>query len=303
MLDPTYLALFEAGRAMGIQVARQSDRIVAIKIGEKTFYVYDYSWPLNVASSYLLAQDKAETHKCLSEKGIVSVPQASILGSGSRPIDALKSFLDEHGSNIVLKPNFGSQGVGITFCSSWEELQSVFPAYLVRIGSVNCSKKMDIANEYRCVVLAGQVQFIYQKNRPYVLGNGESPIISLLASSQFKFLKLKKELFDKLYTVPKSGKKIILSEQDNLSLGASPTILSQNDSLFEQLSDIAVASAQILGLKFCAVDIILEKNGNLVVMEVNSGIMFDAFISFSDENRKMATMVFQRSLALLKKEV
>lgn len=299
MLESTYQTLLKASEGAGMRVFKQSTRVIGIEKGDKTFFLYDYFWPLNTGSSDLLARDKAETHIRLTEKGIPSIPQINITNLDPIPIDTAKWFFDDCNTGVVLKPNFGTQGKYITFCNNWEEFQKVFPWYLVRVENVNCSKKVEIINEYRCIVLDSHIEFIYRKHRPHVLGDGKSPLISLLAASQFKLLKLKKELHDSLYNIPVKGEVTVLSDLHNLSNGASPEVISEKEDLFAQLKTMSLAAGKALNLNFCSVDIVLLKEGQLMVMEVNSGIMFDSFILFSDKNRQMAINTFRRALSLL----
>lgn len=299
MNEETYLTLRDVGERSGIQVSKQSERVIQVQKRDKTFFIYNNVWPHNSAASHTLAIDKAETHLRLVERGVPSVEQIRICAQDPFPFDTAKDFFENAKGRVVIKPNFGSKGEHITFCENWGDLQRVLPQYLFVHREVNLSRRVEVINEYRCVVLDGTVQLVYLKKRPWIIGDGYSPLLSLLAQSQYKLVRLKAELAERIYNIPQKGQAIILSHQDNLSSDAQPEVINGGHVLFEELRKMSLEAASVLELRFCSVDVVLDQKGMLFVMEVNSGIMFDNFISSSSSNKKEVMRIFLHALESL----
>ena len=74
----------------------------------------------------------------------------------------------------------------------------------------------------------------------------------------------------------------------NLGLGAVPTNIEPDASLLSLASRAQAA----LGLRLSAVDIIETVDGNLRVLEINSGFMMEHYIRSSEENRQRAVKAY-----------
>ncbi len=85
----------------------------------------------------------------------------------------------------------------------------------------------------------------------------------------------------------------------NLSGGAVPVTCKLSENL--QLCKLAEKTATALNLDFCAVDI-ATCEGEYLVIEVNSGIMFERFSRFSDENYQTAKNIYKKALKHFLKE-
>ena len=83
----------------------------------------------------------------------------------------------------------------------------------------------------------------------------------------------------------------------NLALGAEPIIIEDKE-LYLKLSKLALDTASIINGKFIAVDII-DVLGNLMVLEVNSGVMMEHFASKSFENYKIAEEIYTDAIKLM----
>jgi len=68
------------------------------------------------------------------------------------------------------------------------------------------------------------------------------------------------------------GKKPVDSWKHNLAAGAAAVELN-DPALEERLSYIALRAAQCIGITFASIDIAEDKNGDLLVMEINAGVM------------------------------
>ncbi len=103
-----------------------------------------------------------------------------------------------------------------------------------------------------------------------------------------------------------NGKPLLIYEKvlgdgwkHNLSHGATPQIL--DISSHGESAELAVKTASALSLDFCAVDIAICK-GDGMVLEVNSGAMFEKFATFSHENYQIAKNIYEKALKHFLKE-
>lgn len=83
----------------------------------------------------------------------------------------------------------------------------------------------------------------------------------------------------------------------NLALGAEPIIV-EDVELSLKLSKLALDTVSCINGRFVAVDII-DVLGNLMVLEVNSGVMMEHFASKSFENYKIAEGIYSDALKLM----
>ena len=80
----------------------------------------------------------------------------------------------------------------------------------------------------------------------------------------------------------------------NLNLGASAHPIT-DASLLAELRDIALNTANALGITFANVDIVKTDKG-LFVLEVNSGVMFDHYAEQGEKERSTAVAVYEKAL-------
>jgi glutathione synthase/RimK-type ligase-like ATP-grasp enzyme len=76
----------------------------------------------------------------------------------------------------------------------------------------------------------------------------------------------------------------------NLSAGAVPKDISAGE--LESLALLCRRAMQTIGLRLGAVDVIEDTSGELIVMEINDGIMLEHYARFSDTNYVKAQSVY-----------
>ena len=96
------------------------------------------------------------------------------------PIEEVKTcFLDYH-SDVVLKANEGSYGNHMFHVTKWDDVSHQMKELFSTCRSISMSPYYSIVCEYRVIVLNGQVELIYGKKRPVVVGDGVHTIYELL---------------------------------------------------------------------------------------------------------------------------
>lgn len=87
------------------------------------------------------------------------------------------------------------------------------------------------------------------------------------------------------------------SWKHNLGLGAEPIII-EKDSIYDNLSKLALSASLAVNGKFVSVDIV-DVSGKLMVLEINSGVMMEHFASKNFENYKIAESIYGEAINLM----
>ena len=172
---------------------------------------------INAPSAIERSVDKYHALTLLEEHGL-PVPRTAVTES---PEDALKAF-SELGEDVVVKPLFGSRGVGSTRISDSEIASRIF----------------------RAVSFYHGVLYLQE-----FVPHGSSDIRAFVIGER----------------VIASMRRVAENWKTNVSLGARPVACN----LSEELEDLAVKAAEVVGCKVAGVDI-LESLDGPVIVELNS---------------------------------
>lgn len=172
---------------------------------------------INSPSSIEHSVDKYYALTLLEEEGI-RVPRTAITESHE---EALKSFHDL-GGDVVIKPLFGSRGIGSTRVSDPDTATRVFKA---------------ISFYHGVLYLQEFIPHGFSDIRAFVVGDRVIATMRRMAKTW----------------------------KTNVSLGAEPMPIK----LSEELEDLAVKAAKVIGCKIAGVDILEGPNGSIIV-ELNS---------------------------------
>ena len=193
----------------------------------------------------------------------------------------------------LLKTNNGSLGIGVYHITDYEMLYDKFSKYSLSQSSFSICPFYNIENEYRAIILDDEIQLLYKKIKPTVIGDGKSTIKELLIN------------FNKNYysnyagnnkdTILEKGKVYEDNWQFNLSRGALSSMeIFDQDKI--QICNIVNKIINNIDVGFCSIDIIKTKNNEFYVMEINSGVMMDAFVMQNDNGYMIAKRIY--SLAI-----
>ena len=80
----------------------------------------------------------------------------------------------------------------------------------------------------------------------------------------------------------------------NLGLGGRPVEVT-DAALSAELAAIAIAALTAIGLRFASVDLIAS-GSDVVVLEVNSGVMMEYYGGSSEERRQIAAAIYDRAV-------
>ena len=248
------------------------------KDGITRFFVGSKSGINNYALGRIV-DDKYALYSVLKAKGLPVAEYNIVYGEnnkykyaiGCNSLDYVKKYFDDHNCEIVLKPNCGTCGNDVYRVKDVTELEEIYYKLTNRYFSISMSPFYHIKNEYRLIVLDGEVRGSYKKIRPIVYGDGIHSIKELLIDFNSNYFE--KKLNDSIYDrVLNDGEKYEYSWKFNLSLGAISSEITDK-VLLEKLESIALTAAKEVGLRFGSIDIIITEDDELLIIEMNSGVM------------------------------
>jgi len=278
------------------------DWIAAIKSSTGTgSCIYGYNFSLNSSASAQICQDKNATSLILESTGIPTVRHelflnpsdilVNVLIKGCGSVSRILDFASQCGYHVVLKPVCGTGGNGVMRATNCKEVEQAVLNLFQKYHALVVSPYLQIKREIRLVILNQQVRLVYEKKRPYVIGDGSSSI-SLLISKQLgsRGSSLGFPVDLDLARIPQKDEVVEVEWRHNLGHGATPVIITNPDKCF---CGLAIGAANALNMRFCSVDVIETEAGEYLVLEVNSGVMMDSFISSPDSrSRDIAKSIY-----------
>jgi cyanophycin synthetase len=289
-LGPSTYAIWEAALEQQIPVWKLSDcSLLQLGLGKQQQRVWTAETGQTPLLAENIAQDKDWTRQLLETVG-VPVPQGRVVVSREDAWVAAQ----EIGLPVVVKPQFGSQGNGVSINLHSE--QQVLDAF-DNANAFNCSVVTESFKEgadYRILVIGGKMIAASLREPAQVVGDGVSTIAQLVAAvncdprraeshagvlspipldSISLAVLVSQELTPD--SIPHQGAKVLIRKNANLSTGG--TAKDVTDLVHPQVATLAISAARQLGLDISGVDIITsdiskplsETNG--AVVEVNAG--------------------------------
>ncbi len=288
-LGPSTGAIVQAAIARGIPFRRlTSGSLVQFGWGSRQRRIQAAEIDRTGAIAETIAQDKQLTKRLLEAAG-VPVPQ------GRTVIDAEDAWaaLQEIGSAVVVKPQDGNQGKGVTVnVDTREGLEAAF-ATAAAYGSAVMVERFVPGHDFRLLVVGDRLVAAARRDPPHVIGDGVRSVRQLvdetnsdprrgsghatsLTRIRFDDIALARLALQGLDadSVPAQGTRIVLRNNANLSTGGSATDVT--DEVHPELAARAVAAARMIGLDIAGIDIVcetmqkpLEEQGGAVV-EINA---------------------------------
>ena len=235
-----------------------------------------------------IAQDKELTKNLLAAAG-VSVPIGEVVTNADDAWRAAQRI----GGPVVLKPKDGNQGKGVVANIHTEEKVRAGFAVTQAFGRETIVERYLTGADYRLLVVGNRLSAAARREPAQVVGDGTHTVAELVEIENKNPLRgdghataLTKIQFDDVALahlassglspqyVPKTGERVLLRNNANLSTGGTATDVT--DDVHPDVAASAVAAAQMIGLDIAGVDILceaiykpLEQQGGGIV-EVNA---------------------------------
>lgn len=288
-LGPSTGSIVYAAVARGIPYRRlTSGSMVQFGWGSQQRRIQAAETDRTSAIGQSIAQDKELTKKLLDAAG-VPIP----FGRPVQDEDDAWAAAEEIGLPVVIKPQDGNQGKGVTVnIASREHLKIAYAAALEISESIMIERYLP-GHDYRLLVVGGKVVAAARRDPPQVIGDGVHTVRELVEMvnsdprrSDGHATALTKIRLDEIAkarlalqgfsaeAIPDKGCRVILRNNANLSTGGSATDVT--DDVHPKVAARAVDAAQMIGLDICGVDVVcdsllkpLEDQGGGVI-EVNA---------------------------------
>lgn len=284
--------------------------IVKLEKDNKHRYIIGNKFDINMQASGTIMSDKAATYTVLNGHSIPAVEHKIIFNPITREhyvgddgvYSEVFNYFNEHDRRIVVKSKDGYGGKSVFLCDDIKRLERKVFEILEMKNDLCLSPFYDVKNEYRTFCLGRECLLTYSKNKPYVTGNGKNNVRELIEAYDSglleKFIKEKDAMLENGIDydyVPIDGEVIVLSWKLNLSQGARPMLLD-NEVKVEEVQNLAKKVSEILNLGFATVDIIETVDGELLLLEVNSGIGASKFIEYIENGYEIAKEIYRSAV-------
>ena len=289
LLGPSTESIVQAARKRNIPFRRLNDySLVQLGYGSKQRRIRASETDETRAIAESIAQDKDLTRQMLQAAG---VPTAQ----GYPVTDAEDAWetAEYIGVPVVVKPRDGNQGRGVTTnVMTKEQLLAAYAAALEESSSV-IVEKFAPGNDYRLLVVDGNVVAASRREPAQVMGDGRSTIRELVevenrdprraehhASSLSKIhideigLNVLKDQGFTPDSIPPAGQMVQIRRNANLSTGG--TAIDVTELVHPDVAARAIDAAKVVGLDIAGIDVIatditqpLEAQHGIIV-EVNA---------------------------------
>jgi cyanophycin synthetase len=316
-LGPSTGSIVDAAVARGIPFSRMTEgSMVRFGWGAKQRRIQAAEMDCTSAISEAIAQDKELTKKLLAAAG-VPVPNGRAVTDAQ---DAWKAAC-EIGLPVVVKPNDGNQGKGVTVnITTQEQLVAAYAVATEFRDDVLVERYMP-GNDFRLLVVGDQMVAAARRDPPKVLGDGTHTIKELVDQVNLDprrgsghSTSLTKIRFDDIAhaclaaqgftadSIPAQGQRVNLRNNANLSTGGSATDVT--DDVHPEVAARAIAAAHMVGLDVCGVDVVCdsilrpieEQGGGVVEVNAAPGLRMHLTPSFGkgrDVGKAIISTMFQ----------
>lgn len=275
---------------------------ITFKSGRRSYFRYN-TLDLNPMGASEIARDKDYANFFMKKMGYSVVPGSKTFFSdhwskaiGSRRnIDAAYRYAKKLGFPVIVKPNSGSQGSGVSLVYNKREFYPAVRAVFKRDRVVLVQQPVS-GKDYRLVVLDEKIISAYERIPLNVVGDGISTVSKLLKLKQKEFvasnrdtqikkddpriaIKLKHQKLS-FRSVPKKGQKVYLLDNANLSTGGDSVDVTKN--IHPAFGNLAINITRDMGLRLCGVDLMIsgdisQKPETYWVLEINSAPGLDHY--------------------------
>ncbi|MFI2369962.1 RimK family alpha-L-glutamate ligase [Streptomyces sp. NPDC018833] len=285
---------------------------------------------INPSGSADLARDKYACAHFLANAGIPVPSSFPIRALDEVADEKLRSFVAQHSWPLVVKPNSRYGGQGVEKVDNMSALRHAVKQAL-NMDKIVLIQPYVRGQDVRVVVLDGSPIAAYSRIPPVLIGDGRRPIQLLLEdlyadgepAGPAKRLPDRGEAAARLARregglrrVPRSGEYVPLADAANVATGAAVVDLSRK--LPADVVSLAVSAARTAGLRLAGVDLLVDlgiehsdvvhsqahrdvthdgrRDGQCVVLEINSAPELDGFASLGDSQAALVEHLYERIL-------
>ena len=267
------------------------DWIMILKKNNKIKSISGYKFCLNNHSSGIICDDKYAIYDTLKLMNIPVIEHKIVFKNYNR--EEIIKFFQDNNNDVVVKSNTGTCGLNIYHVTTIEELFKYIDILLIDNLSISLCPFYKVKNEYRTIILNNTVELFYGKKRPIVYGDGKKTIKELLC--EFNYNYFSKINDEKLDLILEKDKEYMYSWQHNLSRGAIP-FEEVDENLKNKIQSLAKKAFNVLDLKFASVDIFELESNEILILEINSGVMIDKYAKFIKNGEEICKNIYSKAI-------
>lgn len=277
------------------------DWIIKLSKDEKIRFISGYKFDLLNHAGGICFDDKYATYEVLNSIGASTVKHDIIYratnknsyANDCKGLEYLIELFNKYKRNIVLKVNNGTCGIDVYHITNINDLKDKYNLLISKNYSLSVCPFYEIENEYRAIILNGEVKLLYKKIKPVVTGDSIKTIKELLMDFNNEYFKNYDD--DNKDDVLPLNETFEYDWKFNLSKGAISSLdIDYNDK--ENIDNIIKLLKPIINDGFCSVDIIKTKDSNFYVMEINSGVMMQNFIKQNENGYMIAKLIYKEAI-------
>lgn len=262
------------------------------------------NFDINKEASSKIALDKYATYEVVKSQNLPIIEHKMIFNPNERKKYIEKDIWDicydefKAKKKVVVKPNLGLEGKGVFKCKTLDELEIAVKFLLEKNTSISICPYYDIEKEYRAFYLNGKILLIYEKEKPYIVGNGVETIKELVEKLKLPHNKIVKENLEKLDLsyIPNQNEKIEISWKYNLTGGATARVIKKENLIYKTIEELAIRTGKSLDLTFATIDIIKTKENEIYLLEVNSGVSTNIFSNIVKDGKMIEREIYRKAL-------
>lgn len=269
--------------------------ITILKKGDIQKTLINNNFYLNTRNSVELANDKYATYELLNYNKIPIIKHNVLFNETFMPeysyVNDNYNIL-KNDDKVVIKANDSSQGKDVYVCETQERKMKIVNHLMKTQEAVIVCPYKDIEFEYRLIYLYGEVVYIYKKEKPYVIGDGVKNVKQLI-DKDLEYLNEPLPNLDFDY-IPKVGEKIIVGWKHNLSNRAIPRIIDERDFYYDSIKSITLEVGKVMNLNFASIDVVVAKDQEVYVMEVNSNVTITKFCELVENGYEIGKQIYSK---------
>ena len=300
---------------------------ITFKNGRHSYFRYN-TLDLNPVGASDIAKDKDYANFFMQSMGYKTVPNsntffsetwAKTIGVTDKGIDSAYEYAQQLGLPVIVKPNSGSQGSGVTLVHNkkefYEAMRQIFKSDRIAI-----IQPFVEGNDYRVVVLDNKIISAYQRIPLNVSGDGKSTIKQLLKKKQEKFVAERRDTqikFDDVRILNKLKrqkltldsileKKQLVYLLDNANLSTGGDSIDVTNKVHPKFKKLATNLTRDMNLRLCGVDLIIDgdivdKPRNYWILEINAAPGLDHYAKLGAEQAEIVKGLYLKVLRHLEK--
>ncbi|MFZ2252724.1 MAG: cyanophycin synthetase [Minisyncoccia bacterium] len=300
---------------------------ITFKSGRHSYFRYN-TLDLNPMGGSEIARDKDYSNFFMKKMGYPTIPSSKTffsdawgkaIGSPQRNIDAAYAHAVKLGFPVIVKPNSGSQGVGVALVHTKHEFYKAVRA-IFKLDRLVLVEQPVLGKDYRIVVLDKKIISAYERIPLNVIGDGKSTIKQLLRNKQKQFvatnrdtrikmddpriaLKLAHQKLNFDSILPKEQRVFLL---DNANLSSGGDSLDVTSNVHPSFKKLAIQLTHDMGLRLCGVDLIIKgditkKPETYWVLEINSAPGLDHYAKIGMAQAQVVEALYLEVLKSLDK--